>query len=141
MIDPEVREDSLAITPAMLRQFAFIWITIFGALAVYNGVWSGRPGRAAALGVLALVVGLPGIVRPSSIEVIFRTAMAVAMPIGLVISTVLLGAIFYLVFTPIATVFRLMKRDALGRRVDPGPRSSWTERPQTTNPDRYLHQS
>jgi hypothetical protein len=93
------------------------------------------------LAVVALAVGLPGIVRPSSIEAVFRTAMAVAMPIGLIISTVLLGAIFYLVFTPLAAVFRLIKRDALGRLGDPGDRSSWTERPQTTSPDRYLHQS
>jgi hypothetical protein len=67
--------------------------------------------------------------------------MAIAMPIGWVVSKVLLGAVFYLVLTPIAVLFRLIKRDALARRLNPDAKSHWIEREQTTDPKRYWYQS
>jgi len=140
MIDPRLREDGVTITDPLLRQFAAIWLAVFGALAVYNGAVAGRTGFAAILGVVAVVAGIPGIVKPRTIEPTFRTAMAIAMPIGWIVSNVLLGVIFYFVITPVALFFRLIKRDALGRRV-PGVRSQWVERQQSTDPRRYWHQS
>ena len=140
MIDPRLREDGLTITDTLLRQFAAIWLAVFGALAVYNGVVAGRTGLAAILGVVAVGAGVPGIIRPRTIEPTFRAAMAIAMPVGWIVSHLLLGAIFYLVITPVAVFFRLIKRDALGRRV-PRVRSQWVEREQSTDPRRYWHQS
>jgi len=140
MIDPRLREDGVTVTDPLLRQFAAIWLAVFGALAVYNGVVAGRTVFAAILGVAAVSAGLPGIFKPRTIEPTFRAAMAIAMPIGWIVSHVLLGVLFYLVMTPVALFFRLIKRDALGRRV-PGTRSQWVERQQSTDPRRYWHQS
>ena len=42
--------------------------------------------------------------------------MIAAFPIGWTISRLMLAALFYLVFTPMALVFRLMGRDALHLR-------------------------
>jgi len=140
MIDPRLREDGVTITDPLLRQFAAIWLAVFGALAVYHGVVRGRTGLAAILGVVAVGAGVPGIFKPRTIEPTFRAAMAIAMPIGWIVSNVLLGVTFYLVITPVALFFRLIKRDALGRRV-PGVRSQWVKREQSTDPRRYWHQS
>jgi hypothetical protein len=140
MIDPRLREDDVTITDRLLRQFAAIWLAVFGALAVYRGVVGGRPGLAAILSLVAVGAGVPGIFKPRTIEPTFRAAMAIAMPIGWIVSNVLLGVVFYLVITPVALFFRLIKRDALGRRV-PGVRSQWVERRQSTDPRSYWHQS
>jgi hypothetical protein len=141
MIDPRIREDDLAITDTLLRQFAVICFVFFGGLALYNRLIVGGIGSARFLGVLAVAMGIVGILRPRAIDPIFRAAMAIAMPIGWVVSKVLLGAVFYLVLTPIAVLFRLIKRDALARRLNPDAKSHWIEREQATDPKRYWYQS
>jgi len=140
MIDPRIREDDLAITDTLLRQFAAICLALCGGLALYNGLIVGRNVAAWVLGALA-AGSVIGILWPRMIDPIFRAAMALATPIGWVMSKVLLGAVFYLVLTPIAVVFRLIKRDALARRLNPDAKSHWVEREQQTDPDRYWYQS
>jgi hypothetical protein len=141
MIDPELREDGPAITDVLLRQFAAIWLLFFGGLAISNGVFRQRTGIAIVFGLLAVAVGLPGLLRPRTVQPVFRSALAVATPIGWVMSHLLLAIIFYLVITPIAFVFKMIGRDALTRRFDKNARTYWIERRQSTDPRRYLHQS
>ena len=141
MIDPGVRDDGPAITGRLLRQFAGLWLAFLGGLALYHGLARGRAVLAVVLGVAAAVGGVAGLVAPRAIEPLFRTAMAIAMPIGFVISNILLAVIFYLIITPISLFFRVIGRDALARRLSSGARSQWIEREQTTDPRRYWHQS
>ena len=63
------------------------------------------------------------------------------MPIGFVVSFVLLAVFYFLLLTPVALVFRLIGRDALRRRFDAAAPSYWV--PHKTNQDlqRYFHQS
>ena len=53
------------------------------------------------------------------------TAMALTMPIGMVVSRVLLGALFSGLFTPVGLFFKLIGRDALARRYAPEQASYW----------------
>lgn len=64
----------------------------------------------------------------------------VAMPIGMVVSYVLLGAFYFLLLTPVALFFRLIGRDALHRKYEPQAESYWTPHKPTENAERYLHQ-
>jgi len=141
VIDPRVREDEPVIGSRMLRQFAGLWILVFGTLAIVKAWFQHEPGTATALAILAAAVGVPGLLRPPLIRPVFVTAMAVTAPIGFVISYLLLAAIFYLLFVPIALVFRLIGRDAMTRRPDALQATYWVERTQTTDARRYLHQS
>jgi hypothetical protein len=141
MIDPQLRDEGPSMSPSMLRQFAGLWLAFLGGLAVFHGVWGGRPTLAKVLAVIALGPGLAGLIRPGSIRWLFKLAMAIATPIGLVVSTVLLAVIFYVVITPFSWVFKMMRRDALARRLDPTLKSHWVEREQVTDPRRYWHQS
>ena len=50
------------------------------------------------------------------------------VPIGFVLSHVLLAVIYYLVLTPIALVLRLTGRDVIGKKLDPDAKSYWHER-------------
>jgi hypothetical protein len=140
MIDPALREDGPAISSRMLRQFAGLWLTVFGGLALWNLYIGGSLRTISILGFVALSVGLTGLIRPSAIRIVFAVAMAVTKPIGLVISYAILATLYYVVFTPIALVFRIVGRDALERRQGQRP-THWVERVQPTDPRRYLHQS
>lgn len=114
----------------VLTQFAWaspIGFGAFGWMASRLGappvvVWS-----LVALGPMVLAAHLAGI-RAVPLQ-IFRVLVLVGFPIGFVVSTILVCAIYYGVFTPIGLVFRAMGRDAMHRRIDRSSASYWTERP------------
>ena len=80
----------------------------------------------AAVGVSQLGLYLAG-VRVLS-RVLFVGLTILFVPIGFLISHVLLAAVYYLVLTPIALVFRLTGRDVIGKKLDPNAKSYWHER-------------
>lgn len=49
-------------------------------------------------------------------------------PLGWLVSHLLLALVFYLVITPLGLVRRLLHRDPLALRFEPGLSSYWTER-------------
>jgi hypothetical protein len=140
VIDPSLREERPQITARLLRQFAALSLLVFGSLAVLN-LLRHRPGLGAAFAFTAAVVGGVGLIRPRAIEAVFYVATALTMPIGWVVSRVLLGAVFFVVFTPIAMLFRAIKRDKLAKRFDKRAETYWQAREQVNDPRSYLHQA
>jgi hypothetical protein len=65
--------------------------------------------------------------------------MAAAFPIGWTMSRVMLGAVFYVVFTPVAMVFRAMGRDALRLRRPAETTTYWTAH-RGADVEEYLRQ-
>ena len=59
---------------------------------------------------------------------------AVAMPIGFVLSLVVMRLIYYLVFTPMALWFRLRGRDAMERTLLPDADTYWTDHRDISRP-------
>ena len=78
-----------------------------------------RDGVRSAIGVAAIVVGVAGLVAPASVRPIYSGWMIVAFPIGWTISKLMLGTVFFIVFTAVGMVFRLTGRDALRMRRAP----------------------
>jgi len=138
MIDPELRERTLAPTAAMLRQFAGACLAASGALAA-RAAARGSVLWAVVFGAAALV-GLVGLWTPRRMRTPFAIAMAIATPIGSIVSTVLLAIVYYGVFTPMAMVNRLIGRDALSRRRQDRP-SHWTAKERPSDPAGYLRLS
>jgi hypothetical protein len=126
--------------PRTLRQFAALWLAFFGGMAAWQGIMRGRVGIAAGLAALALVVGGLGLARPALVRPIFVGWMVLAFPIGWTVSLVLLGLVYYGLFTPIALAFRLTGRDALRLRPRPGDATYWTPRPAVADIRRYFRQ-
>lgn len=119
--------------PRVLRQFALLAIVGLPLLTAFVLRLSGHfswthPAMlaAAGAGVLQAALFFAGITAVT--RAVFVVIMIVAAPLGFVISHVLIAVVYYLVVTPIALVFRLTGRDALGRRLDPKATSYWTER-------------
>lgn len=130
--------------PAKLRQFAFVAVPGLPLIAVVvlriagHGWAFDHPAVLAVLGAglaqaLALLAGFPW---PS--RVLYVVLMLVALPIGFVLSHVLMAIIFYLVFTPIGLIFKLAGRDAMARKIEPGAVSYWTERGAPRPPSSYF---
>lgn len=97
------------------------------ALAWYRGWLTGAGWvRVAALLVVA---GIAGACRPRWVRPFYRFAMTVSHHVGGVMGRVLLFGLFVLVVTPLGWMLRLVGRDLLERRRDPGAVTYW--RPPT----------
>jgi hypothetical protein len=115
-------------SPRKLRQFAAIWIVVFALLALRG---SHALALIAAIGVIGLL--LPIVMRP-----LFVAASVVAFPIGWVVSRVLLAIIFYVIFTPVAMLFRIVRRDPLRLRK-PDSQTYWLAK-ESAGTERYFRQ-
>jgi hypothetical protein len=118
-----------------LRQFAALWLPMFGVIvAVLLYTIAEAPRAAAAVSVTAGGIGAIGFLRPAFILPIYLIWMYAAYPIGFIVSHVLLGVIFFGLFTFIGVVLRLVGYDPLQRRVRAGETSYWTRiEPVKTN--------
>src|SRR5262245_53347879 len=142
MIDPELDDSKPDWNSSRtLRQFALLCLVIFSALAASEHFWHKREGAASLFGVLAVLLGLGGLIWPRAIRPVFITAIKVTMPIGWLMSRVLLGILFFVFFTPLALLFKLIGRDALHRRYAPGQQSYWEPKRSATDVKSYLRQS
>lgn len=63
-----------------------------------------------------------------------------AYPIGFVISHVVMGAVYYLVVSPIALIMKLMGRDALKRKIEKGANSYWEPARKREDKGSYFRQ-
>lgn len=73
-------------------------------------------------------------------RMIYVGLVAVTFPIGLVVSFTLLMAFYFLLLAPMGLFFRLIGRDALGRKFDPTADSYWLQRNPPENLERYFQQ-
>lgn len=133
------------------RQFGAAAFVIFGAL----GAWAlyrhrifgfGLSAAAAqitgaALVALAVACGVLAVVAPRLLRWPYVVLTVLVLPIGLVVSHVIIAALFYLLFTPVALFFRLIGRDLMHRRLDPSAETYWVPRKPATDVKRYLRQS
>ena len=131
-------------SPAKLRQFG--WVAVVGFPLIAVGIlysWLAWQPNLAVYTLFALggLSGLLAMVGPRALLPIYVAMMLVAIPIGFVISMVLLRLIYYALFTPMALWFRCRGRDAMNRALEPDCESYWQDhrdisRPRT--PGSYL---
>jgi len=128
-------------TSKQLRVFGVggLLASIIAAL-VLHFVW----GAALLYTVVVLVAGaticLCSLTSPAATRILYLGLTLVAMPIGFVVSIVLLAAFYFLLLTPVALVFRLIGRDALCRRFDAATESYWVPHKPSEDMERYFHQ-
>ena len=126
-------------TQRVLRQFAACWLVIFGVMGV-SLLFKHRPHPGLTLLVAAVLVGVPGLIKPSWMRPIFVTWMVLAFPIGWTVSFLMLLILYFLVITPISLILRIGGRDALGRRVNPGCATFWQPKRGPVDVKQYFRQ-
>ena len=124
----------------MLRQFAGLWLLVFGGMALWEILGRGRSGIGAIFAVLAVTIGPLGLIRPEWVRFIYVGWMVLAFPIGWTVSQIILAAMFFGLFTPIGLVFRLLGRDTLQRARRPELASYWQPKATSTDLRRYFKQ-
>jgi hypothetical protein len=116
-----------------LRQFGVCGLLVLSLLAWWiNFPW---------LAVAGLVLGALALLAPRALRPIYFAATLATAPVGMVLGELLLATIYFLVFTPLAIVFRLIGRDALRRRLDPNETTYWVPRAQPGTSLEYYRQS
>ena len=130
-------------TTRQLRQFglvALIALPLFGWLLAVQ-FFAGREATviltAAAVGVLCCAVAQ---LRPAWIKPLFIGLNLIAWPFGMVLAEVVLMVTFFVVFAPIGLVMRVIRRDALQRRLDRSAKSYWQAKPASRGPESYFQQ-
>jgi len=102
---------STRLSPAEGRRFG---LTLSGAFLVLAGVLWWRESRGAAgaaeLGVLLMLAALT---VPTRLGSVYRTWMRLGAAIATVTNPIILGMLYFLVFTPVGVVMRLVGRDPL----------------------------
>jgi hypothetical protein len=89
----------------------------------------------AAIVVASVYYLVPAVRRP-----IYLGWMYAFLPVGIVVSFALLAAIYFLVFTPIGLLMRLVGRERVPREFDRQAPTYWVKRPPARPPESYFRQ-
>jgi hypothetical protein len=127
-------------TARALRQFAGAWLILFLAVGVHRYVARGQHQVGIAVGVMAVVVGGLGLIKPAAVRWLFVGATVLAFPIGWVISQVMLAVMYYGIITPLALWFRIRGRDLLSRKPAPNRASFWAPKRTPEDMGAYFRQ-
>ncbi len=127
-------------TRRQLATFSVIWLLFFGAAALWAARHTASWFAPAACGIVAVFVPVVGSMMPEFLRRVYVGLAYAALPIGLVVSFVILAVIYYGVLTPIGLLMRLLGHDPLSRRFDPDSPSYWSDREQHDQLEQYFRQ-
>jgi hypothetical protein len=122
-----------------LRQFGLSCVAFFGLIGAYC-LWI-RGSQTPAIVFWAVAsVGVLGYFLPSWLWPVYVLWMTIALPIGWGVSHLLLLLVYYLVFTPVGLLMRLVGYDPMNRRFDRAAKSYWTAHESIVEMSRYFKQ-
>ncbi len=127
-------------SPRQLTVFGILWLVflaIWGAIAWWR---IGSPWAAGVCWGLALLVPAGGLVSPCLLRIVYLGMIYATLPIGIVVSYVILAATYYLVVTPIGLVLRLCGYDPMQRRFDREAKTHWVPREEEAKMDHVFRQ-
>jgi hypothetical protein len=121
------------------RTFGLVWTAIlllYGIAPLRHGAHF-RMVPLAIAAVLALVSFLvPGLLHFPN-----RVWARLAILLHRIVNPVVMAALFVIVFIPGGLLYRLRKKDAMGRRLDPDASSYWIKRePAGPSPESMINQ-
>jgi len=124
-----------------LRNFAIIALAasllVASLLYIFKGV---RIQWAVIIVAAGFGILLSSFISLKQTRILYLGLILVTLPIGWVVSLILLAAFYFLLLAPLGLLFRLLGRDALCRRFDPAAKSYWQTRRESDSLDRYFHQ-
>jgi chromate transport protein ChrA len=124
-----------------LRLFGVGALVILTIVAMLLYWLKGLPTtRAFTLSTAGLAIFLVSLASSRLTRMIYVALTAVTLPIGIVISLVLMATFYYVILTPVGLFFRLIGRDSLRRKFDRSAATYWIPRRAPDTSDRYFHQ-
>ena len=113
-MESRLREE---ITIKPLRSFGRLVGGVFGLMAAWPVLFRGQPPRTWAI-VVASGLVVPALLLPKILGPVYRVWMAFGHILGWINTRIVLGIVFFLVFTPVGIVMRLFGKDPLRLRLN-----------------------
>jgi hypothetical protein len=135
--------------PRTLRNFGLIGVVAFGLIAVlvygHHKPFSRVPGAATlpvtyVAAAFAAYCGLFAVTVPQALRWLYVGLSLVGFPIGFIFSYIIVTIMFFLVVTPIALLFKVIRRDTLKLRSDLQATTYWVRRTPPDSIKRYFRQ-
>ena len=101
-----------------VRSFGLLVGGIFALIGVWPAVWRGQPLRLWSL-ILGGILILLALIWVRSLIHVYRLWMTVGEVLGWINTRIILGALFYLLFTPVGVWIRLRGKDPMRRTLAP----------------------
>lgn len=121
------------------RNFGLVFAGVFLLIGIWP-LFHWQTPRWWAFGVAA-VFALAALVKPALLAGLNRLWIKLGILLGRIVSPIALGILFYGVLTPVGAVMRLMGKDPLRLKRDPGANSYWIPRePPGPPPDSMTNQ-
>ena len=89
---------------------------------------------------VGFTIFLCSLISAKATRIVYLGLSLVTLPIGWVLSFILIATFYYLIITPIGLIFRLAGRDPLHRKFDSTAKSYWLNRKSPDTLDRYFNQ-
>src|SRR5712691_7642717 len=108
-----------------LRSFGRMVGGISALIGVWPAVWHGQPLRLWSLILGGILIAL-ALAWPRSLTQVYRLWMSMGEVLRWINSRIILGALFYLLFTPLGLCMRLRGKDSMRRTLAPeDERHTW----------------
>jgi uncharacterized membrane protein len=138
MILEEIRSElgRLKTAPKDLRKFGITMAVILGILTgitLYTGSWAFPYLLVLAVGFL-----LVGIIKPTFLKKIYLGWMTIAITIGFFVTRIILSLLFYVVFTIVGIIARLVNKDMLDQEYEANAGTYWKKHEKPQDPRKHL---
>jgi len=124
-----------------LRNFGIVAFIASALLSLLLYLFKGLGIQWAAIITAAgLIIFLTSMIFTKLTRFIYLGLILVTLPIGYMVSFILLALFYFLLLTPLGLLFRLIGRDSLCRKFDARMKSYWLTHQSPDNTERYFHQ-
>lgn len=122
------------------RRFGLFFAGVFAVLAAYL-FGTGNSLASAPVALVAALVGSIALIKPALLLPLNKAWMTLGLALGMIVSPIVLGILFFGIFTPLALLLRIVGRDELRLRRSPVRESYWRIRqPAGPSPDSFRRQ-
>lgn len=122
------------------RKFGLFFAFVFTAICLYTGYKYGIGIVCIIAAILAAAFLFFALLKPDALRPLNKSWTYIGLLLGLIISPIVLGLIYFMIFTPVAAVLRLKGRDEL-RLKNNGSSSHWIVRdPRGPAPESFQDQ-
>lgn len=126
MIAEEFKHLQNAATKKDFKKFGF---TMGVALIAIAAIVYFKTGRLSLyLGSASALFFLLAVIVPVWLKYVYLIWMGFAVVMGFIMTRVILGILFFLVFSPVGLVLRLLRKDPLNQRLQPEKSTYWIKR-------------
>lgn len=109
-----------------LRIFAFIWSLIFLTTSLYQGFLENT--LSVAFLVFSIALLLLGCLKPLLLTSPYEKWILIGEFIGGIVSKVVLFVLYFMLFTPISLILKILNKDLLSKKIDKNRSTYWVER-------------